>query len=90
MYVIFWCLVLLFVWPHPESTTRIAVCVLVITCVLEVAQLWHPRILEQARSIFLGRALIGTSFDWWDFPHYFVGCLLGWKWMQALVRLGRA
>jgi hypothetical protein len=89
MYVVFWCLVLLFIWPRPASIMWIAVGVLLITSALELAQLWHPPILEQARQSFLGRALIGTSFDWMDFPHYFVGFLLGWMWMQAVVRTGR-
>ena len=87
-YVVFWCLVALFLWPRPEVRGRIAASVLAITSALEVAQLWHPPILEQARQSFLGRALIGTSFDWWDFPHYFVGFLLGWLWMRALTGSG--
>jgi hypothetical protein len=89
MYVVFWCLVLLFIWPRPASILWMAIGVLLITSALEVAQLWHPPILEGARQSFLGRALIGTSFDWLDFPHYFIGFLLGWMWMQALVHTVR-
>jgi hypothetical protein len=89
MYVVFWCLVSLFIWPRPASIVWIAAGVLLVTSALEAAQLWHPPILEGARQSFLGRALIGTSFDWLDFPHYFLGFLLGWTWMHALARTGR-
>jgi len=40
-------------------------------------QLWHPPFLELIRSTFWGRALIGTSFSWWDFPHYIFGSAIG-------------
>jgi hypothetical protein len=29
------------------------------------------------RGTFLGAALLGTTFDWWDFPHYVIGCAIG-------------
>ena len=85
MYVVFWCLVALFLWPRPEWTIRLALAVLVITSALEVAQLWHAPVLEQVRETFLGRALLGTSFDWLDFPHYLAGSFIGWMWMRAVV-----
>lgn len=85
LYEIFWCLVLFLFWPHRESAARIAVSVLVVTNVLEVLQLWHPWPLEQIRSTFLGRALLGTTFAWWDFPHYVLGCALGWFWMHRIL-----
>jgi hypothetical protein len=85
MYEIFWCLVLFFFWPHRESTTRITVAVLIITSTLEVLQLWHPWALEQVRSTFLGRALLGTTFSWWDFPHYILGCTIGRFWMLRIL-----
>ena len=76
LYVIFWILVLLAIRPH-LAPVRAAGLVLAVTCALEVMQLWHPPPLEVVRSTFLGRALIGTSFSWWDFPHYVLGALLG-------------
>jgi hypothetical protein len=85
LYEIFWCLVLLFLWPRRESTVKITVVVLLVTGFLEVLQLWHPWMLEQIRSTFLGRALIGTTFSWWDFPHYILGCALGWFWMLRIL-----
>ena len=77
LYEVFWILVFLFIWPSRKALIRISVWVFVVTCVLEVLQLWHPPLLEAVRSTFLGRALIGTSFVWWDFPHYLIGTALG-------------
>jgi len=84
VYEIFWCLLLFLIWLKKENTTKIAICVFVVTCMLEVLQLWHPVFLQTIRSTFLGAALIGTSFVWWDFPHYALGSLLGWLWMQGI------
>ncbi|MHC4154572.1 MAG: ribosomal maturation YjgA family protein [Planctomycetota bacterium] len=84
LYEVFWCLVVFFLLPARRYITAIAVSVFATTCALEVLQLWHPWFLEQARSTFWGRALLGTTFVWWDFPHYVLGCLLGWVWMRAL------
>jgi hypothetical protein len=55
-----------------------------ITCTLEFLQLWHPLILEHFRATFVGRLLIGTTFSWWDFLYYGVGCFLGWFWLWQL------
>jgi len=81
LYEVFWCLILLFFWPRRKCAANIAAGVLFVTSLLEGLQLWHPWALEQIRSTFMGRALIGTTFSWWDFPHYFLGCALGWFWM---------
>lgn len=77
LYEIFWILVVFFVWPQRARATRIAVWVLAATCVLEVMQLWHPTLLEHIRATFLGATVLGTTFDWWDFPHYFRRLRLG-------------
>jgi hypothetical protein len=84
LYVIFWCLILFLVWPRREWAGKIAVGVLVATSLLEVLQLWHPWPLELVRATFLGRALLGTTFTWLDFPYYALGSTLGWLWMRAL------
>ncbi|MCP4539306.1 MAG: DUF2809 domain-containing protein [Chloroflexi bacterium] len=85
LYEIFWCLALFFFWPRREHAGKIAVGVLFITCILEVLQLWHPWALEQIRATFLGRTLLGTVFSWWDFPHYVLGCGLGWLWILNIL-----
>jgi hypothetical protein len=83
-YEVFWCLVVFFFLRSEKHTTHISVSVFVVTCLLETLQLWQPPFLQHLRSTFLGAALLGTTFVWWDFPHYLLGCLLGWLWMRAL------
>ena len=39
--------VLFFVSPRKELTNRIPLWVLVVTCMLEILQLWHPWILDK-------------------------------------------
>jgi hypothetical protein len=86
-YEIFWCLTLFFFWPKKKDAAKIAVGVFVITCALETLQLWHPAFLLQIRSTFLGKALLGTTFVWWDFPHYALGSFVGWLWIRCIARL---
>ncbi len=86
LYEIFWILVIFFFLPSRKAIKKIPPFVFVFTSVLEILQLWHPWLLEQIRSTFIGRALIGTSFSWWDFPHYAIGCLIGWIWIRQLVK----
>ncbi len=76
-YEIFWCLIAVLFLPY-ASAFRISCTVLGITCFLEFLQLWHPPFLEAIRSTFIGSTLIGTTFVWWDFPHYVIGCFTGW------------
>jgi len=86
LYEVFWILVAFFFWPKKELVNRIPLWVFVVTCTLEALQLWHPWFLEKIRSYFLGRALIGTSFTWWDFPHYVIGCLIGWLFIKWIIK----
>ncbi|MGO9257281.1 MAG: DUF2809 domain-containing protein [Bryobacteraceae bacterium] len=85
-YDIFWCLMVFLVRPHWKPRW-IAAGVLGATCVLEFMQLWHPPFLELIRSHFLGRTIIGTTFDWMDFPYYFIGSGVGWYWLERLRRM---
>jgi len=87
LYEIFWCLVFFLIRPTKKNATRIAVAVLAVTCILETLQLWQPAFLQQIRATFAGKALLGTTFVWWDFPHYILGCLLAWLWMTWIVKL---
>ena len=84
-YVIFWCMAVSIVLPRTRAW-RIAAGVVVATCILEFLQLWHPRFLEEARSHFVGRTILGSYFDWGDFLYYFVGGPVGWLWLRALGR----
>jgi len=86
LYEIFWILVIFFFFPTRKSANRIPLWVFGMTCALEFLQLWHPPFLENIRSSFLGSALIGTTFVWWDFPHYAIGCTVGWIWIRQLFK----
>jgi len=83
IYEILWCLVLALCRPawRPE---RIAAGVLAVTCLLEVMQLWHPPLLEAMRANFIGRTILGSYFDWSDFPYYIVGSALGYLWLRLM------
>ena len=86
LYEVFWILVVYLAAPRKERIGGIALWVFIATGILEFLQLWHPPFLETIRSYFPGRALIGTSFSWWDFPHYGAGCAIGWVWLRRLSR----
>jgi len=49
-----------------------------------VLQLWQPPWLQTIRSTFLGGAVLGNSFSYWDLPAYPIGCLLGWWLLHRL------
>jgi hypothetical protein len=66
------------------SSTAIAAGVLLATCCLEFLQLWHPVLLEACRRTLPGRLLLGTTFEWTDFPPYFIGTALGWVLLRSL------
>jgi hypothetical protein len=76
LYVVFWILLVLLVRPQLQPGS-VAVAVFLVTCALEFAQLWHPPWLERIRATFLGHALLGSTFSWWDFPCYAAGAVLG-------------
>ncbi|MFL6416608.1 MAG: DUF2809 domain-containing protein [Bryobacteraceae bacterium] len=66
------------------TSAAITVCVLVATCCLEFLQLWHPVWLEACRRTIPGRLLLGTTFEWADFPPYFVGAGVAWMVLRIL------
>lgn len=89
-YEIFWCLFAFWFFRSTTAIKLIPVWVLMITCILELLQLWHPPLLEEIRATLIGKWLLGSTFSWWDFPHYVLGCVLGWLWLQQLQRIGHA
>ncbi|MBN2011380.1 DUF2809 domain-containing protein [candidate division KSB1 bacterium] len=84
-YEIFWCLVLYLVAPKLQPRLN-ALIIFLVTCVLEIMQLWHPLFLETIRATFIGATVLGSSFTWTDFPYYIIGSLLGWLWLHQLIR----
>lgn len=82
-YEIFW--VLLIVLMNPTlSPGWTAFFVFIITSSLEFLQLWKPPFLEVIRATLFGRLLLGTTFSWWDFPYYMIGCGLAWLGLKYL------
>ncbi|MCD4682057.1 MAG: DUF2809 domain-containing protein [Bacteroidales bacterium] len=77
LYEIFWCLVVFFLFLK-ANIFKIAIWVFIVTCMLEILQLWHPAFLEIVRNNFIGRTILGNSFNWMDFPYYFAGSLAGY------------
>ncbi|MEP0751019.1 DUF2809 domain-containing protein [Trichocoleus sp. Lan] len=86
LYEIFWCLFGFFLFPSRKAMNQIPIWVFGITCTIEFLQLCHQPVLDSIRSTFLGKLLLGTTFSWWDFPHYLLGCIIGWLWLQQIVR----
>ncbi len=83
LYEIFWVLLL-----GLATQWRSASCGLFVflgTCVLELAQLWHPAWLDSARATALGRMLFGSAFDARDFAAYAAGCFVG-AWLLSRLR----
>ncbi|MGK7874448.1 MAG: DUF2809 domain-containing protein [Xenococcaceae cyanobacterium] len=87
LYEIFWCLLFFWLIPKRKAVISIPLWVFGITCALEILQLWKTPILQSVRSSLTGRFLLGTTFSWWDFPHYVVGCLIGWLWLRQIWQL---
>ena len=85
-YEAFWCL-LFYIILTKSKPLRIAVWVLIITCILEFVQLLENSFLEIIRSNFIGQTLIGNSFTWSDFPYYFIGSALGFLILKGIERL---
>lgn len=77
-YVAFW----IFLWatalPDRRLIAKICVGVVLFTCFLEVLQLWNPEPLASFRQTRFGAALLGNTFQWSDFPPYFMGGLVGY------------
>ena len=76
LYVVFGCLIG-GMFTRTAGPVCVAMVVLGLTCLVEVSQLWQPATLESLRQTRVGSAALGTSFDWYDFPHYGLGAVLG-------------
>lgn len=84
-YVLFWTLAVAVLKPR-ISAWRLAASVFLATCALEFLQAWHPGWLEAIRRTLPGRLILGTTFDWFDFPPYAVGAVLAWATLGGLQR----
>nr|WP_313954451.1 DUF2809 domain-containing protein [Anabaena subtropica] len=86
----FWCLFAFLFLRRSAFIKQIPIWVFVITCFIEFLQLWHPPLLNEIRATLIGKLLLGTTFAWWDFPHYFLGFILVWLWLKQLKKLSYA
>ena len=86
LYEIFWCLLFSIIFPQVKPLI-ITASVFIVTCFLEVLQLWHAPFLELIRSGFIGRTILGTSFSWNDFIYYFIGSGVGYLILTRLNKL---
>ena len=82
-YVIFWCLFLKLILIRSKPV-YICLFSLIITCMIELLQLWHPPFLEIIRSNYAGRILWGSSYSTADFPWYILGSIIGWIWIWLI------
>lgn len=53
------------------------------SCGVELLQLWHPAWLDALRAALPGRLVLGTTFNWLDFPPYFAGAALAAVWLPG-------
>ncbi len=89
LYEIFWCLILFWFFPGKKATVTIPLWVFIITCMIEVAQLWFNYVPIAIRSHIIWRLLLGSTFVWWDFPHYAIGSVLGWLLLSRIAEISR-
>ncbi len=85
LYVVFWVFLVLALAPR-LAPGLVSTAVLGLTSVLEFLQLWHPPLLTELRSTFLGHALLGSTFSWSDFPYYAAGSFIAYGAARILCR----
>ncbi|WP_319419898.1 ribosomal maturation YjgA family protein [Pleurocapsa sp. FMAR1] len=78
LYEILWCLVFSWFFPSKRATVIIPVWVFIVTSLIEISQLFFTHVPIALRETIIWKLLLGSTFVWWDFPHYAIGCLLGW------------
>ena len=89
-YELFWCLFAFGFFISKKAVIQIPIWVFILTCIIEFLQLWHPPLLEAIRATLIGKLLLGTTFAWWDFPHYLLGSIFGWLWLEKLQKIDNA
>lgn len=83
-YEIFWCLFISLFYHTKKLINQIPIWVFIVTSIIEFSQLWKHPVLEIIRATFWGKLLLGTTFSWLDFPHYLLGCMIGWLWIKKM------
>ena len=85
-YQIFWCLFIFFLSPTRFAANRIPILVFFLGCIVEFTQAWQTPFLDSIRSHFWGKLLLGTAFNWQEFPTYALGSIIGWLWLRQIGR----
>ena len=85
-YVVFWIMLGFVVFPFRKSVLAICWIAVLMTCGLEILQLWHPQWLDNIRATRFGAALLGSGFVWSDFPPYLIGGVLGYLILIAALK----
>lgn len=78
-YVVFWITFWFVFFPYRRCIEPICIFAVSSTCLLETLQLLNPDWLMQIRATRFGAALLGSGFDWRDFPPYIIGGLFGYS-----------
>ena len=86
LYEILWCLVFFSFFKSKKATTIIPISVFIVTSIIEFSQLFFDFVPNKIRSTVIWKLLLGSSFVWWDFIYYAVGCFLGWLLLRTVYR----
>lgn len=89
LYEILWCLVAFWFFDSKKASFIIPLWVFIVTSAIEFSQLWFVHVPEEIRSTIIWRLILGSTFVWWDFPHYAIGCILGWLLLTQLEKISR-
>ena len=84
LYEILWCLLFFIFFKSKRAIIFIPFWVFIVTSLIEFSQLFFNRVPVAIRSTIIWKLLLGSSFTWWDFPHYAVGCFLGWLLLKKI------
>ena len=86
LYEILWCLVFFLFFKSKRAIIAIPFWVFVVTSLIEVSQLFFYLVPKTIRSTVVWKLLLGSSFVWWDFLYYALGCFLGWLLLRTVYR----
>ncbi len=77
IYVLFWILFFSIIFPK-FSNLKLSIWVFLATSAIEFTQLIHTPFIDSLREYFVIRALMGSTFNPFDFIGYLVGAVLGY------------
>lgn len=86
LYEIFWCLIFFLLFPRQKAAVTIPIWVFIVTSLIEFSQLFFEGVPIALRETIVWKLLLGSTFVWWDFLHYAIGCWLGWLLLSKLAK----